>query len=131
MSTYGGVGGLVYLATSFPGRWHLVRLACPRASMTGASYVLHAARTRRQARSPQRERRWRECAQFGCRPPRARCSRKCGTFMVDRFVLDPMYGVGRLTPGESFVRFFEGPGVDEIILPLTSEVVSVELDRRQ
>jgi ATP-dependent helicase HepA len=51
--------------------------------------------------------------------------------MLDRFVRHPVYGVGRVAVGESIVRFFDGPGADEIIIPLTSDVMTVELDRRQ
>jgi ATP-dependent helicase HepA len=51
--------------------------------------------------------------------------------MVDRFVRHPTYGVGRVATGESIIRFFDAPGVDEIILPTTSDVQTVELDRRQ
>ena len=51
--------------------------------------------------------------------------------MPNRFVQHPTYGVGRVVAGEPYVRFFDGPGAEEIILPLTSDFKTVELDRRQ
>jgi ATP-dependent helicase HepA len=51
--------------------------------------------------------------------------------MPVRFVQHPTYGTGRVVAGENFVRFFDGPGVEETILPLTSDLKTVELERRQ